>query len=84
MIDKYGGVDVLVNNARISFNSSSTNSFGDQVNTLHQFLGTTQVCDILFPIIKPGARVVNMSSSARFLRRIQLGIQDKAKNDELK
>jgi len=63
MVSEYGGIDVLINNAGIAF-------FGND-NFVHQVKETTrvnyfsarQVCDLLLPHIKPGGRVVNVSSS---------------------
>lgn len=85
IVEKYGGIDILVNNAGIAFNSAATESFGEQatLTLVTNFWGTKRVCEILFPILRPGSRVVNMSSSAGFLGRIQVGIKDKAMNDEL-
>lgn len=85
MVEKYGGIDILVNNAGILFMGSSTVPFGEQATlTLAiNYWGTKKVCQILFPILRPGARVVNMSSSAGFLPRIQVGVKNKVKNDEI-
>jgi len=76
--EKYGGLDILVNNAGIAFKRDATEVFGHQASvTLRtNYWSTKNVCDILFPILKPGARVVNVSSSAGFLGN--LGDGDKA------
>jgi carbonyl reductase 1 len=60
----YGGIDVLVNNAGIAFKGSATESMEVQaeVTCKTNYWSTKNVCDILFPILKPGARVVNVSS----------------------
>lgn len=78
-LEKYGGIDVLVNNAGIAFKVSSTEPVSHQakVTVRTNYWGTKEVCDILFPILKPGARVVNMSSSCGFL-----GKMDKCVNKE--
>jgi len=57
----YGGLDVLVNNAAIQFWLDSPLSFHKiAVQTLRtNFFNTKRACDILFPILKPHARVVN-------------------------
>ncbi|TRY78303.1 hypothetical protein TCAL_01717 [Tigriopus californicus] len=72
MKDKYGGIDVLVNNAAIAFKGNATEPFGHQaeITLKTNFWALKSTCDILFPILKPGARVVNMSSSAGFLARM--------------
>lgn len=72
MKEKYGGIDVLVNNAAIAFKGNATEPFGHQaeVTLKTNFWSLKNTCDILFPILKPGARVVNMSSSAGFLARM--------------
>eukprot|EP00088_Acartia_fossae_P053007 TRINITY_DN6015_c0_g1_i11.p1 TRINITY_DN6015_c0_g1~~TRINITY_DN6015_c0_g1_i11.p1 ORF type:complete len:290 (-),score=84.42 TRINITY_DN6015_c0_g1_i11:580-1449(-) len=77
MKEKYGGIDVLVNNAAIAFKQAATEPFGEQatVTLRTNYWNTKRACEILFPILKPGARVVNVSSSAGYL-----GCLDRAEN----
>jgi len=79
MKEKYGGIDILVNNAAIAFKQAATEPFGVQatVTLKTNYWNTKEACEILFPILKPGARVVNVSSSAGFL-----GCLDRAQNKE--
>ena len=72
MKDKYGGIDVLVNNAGIAFKAAATEPMHVQAKVTIQtnYFGTKQACEVLFPILKPGARVVNVSSSAGFLPNV--------------
>ncbi|CAI6345074.1 unnamed protein product [Macrosiphum euphorbiae] len=64
--DSYAGIDVLVNNAAIAFKAAATEPFGVQAEeTLRvNYFALRSVCDALFPLLVPGARVVNLSSSA--------------------
>merc|ERR1712179_607397 len=66
---KHQGIDILVNNAGIAFNRDATEPMDVQaeVTVKANYFGTKQTCDILFPILNPGARVVNVSSSCGFL-----------------
>ncbi|XP_075537402.1 carbonyl reductase [NADPH] 1-like isoform X2 [Dermacentor variabilis] len=68
----YGGLDVLVNNAGIAFKVSSTAPFAEQaeVTVKTNFFGTLNVCKELFPLLRPHARVVNLSSVCGMLKRI--------------
>ena len=72
LVSNYGGLDVLVNNAAIAFKMAATEPFGEQASvTLRtNFFNTLQTSQILFPILKPHARVVNVSSSAGHLSKI--------------
>jgi len=85
MQKKYGGIDVLVNNAAIAFKQAATEPFGHQatVTLATNYWNTKRACDLLFPILKPGARVVNVSSSAGFLGCLDRAA-DKAKADKIK
>ena len=58
MKEKYGGIDVLVNNAAIAFKNSATEPMGVQaeVTCKTNYWSTKNVCDLLFPILRPGAR----------------------------
>ena len=69
----YCGIDVLINNAGINF--KSPDDFGLQAETTVRtnYWSTKNVCDALFPILRPGARVVNVSSMNGSLTRIPEG-----------
>ncbi|KAE9544499.1 hypothetical protein AGLY_000040 [Aphis glycines] len=64
--DNYAGVDVLVNNAAIAFKAAATEPFGVQAEETIRvnYFALRSVCDALFPLLRAGARVVNLSSSA--------------------
>ena len=69
MKEKYGGIDVLVNNAGIAFKQDATEPFAVQAKVTLQtnYWDNKRACEILFPLLNPGARVVNVSSSVGFL-----------------
>ena len=69
MKEKYGGLDVLVNNAAVAMKRGT---FAEQavVNLRTNFFNTERACQILFPILKPHARVVNVSSALGHLLKI--------------
>jgi len=62
----YGGLDILVNNAGMAFKNDATEPFPVQaeVTVKTNFWGTLNVCNSLFPLLRPHARVVNVSSRA--------------------
>ncbi|XP_077293958.1 uncharacterized protein LOC143916636 [Arctopsyche grandis] len=70
--EKYGGIDILINNAAIAFKGKSPEPFGEQAEqtTFVNYFSLLSTCKILFPILKPGARVINLSSSAGHSFRI--------------
>jgi len=72
LVGKYNGLDVLVNNAARAYPNASTVPFLEQaVNTLNtNYFALVNVCNVLFPILKPHARVVNVSSSLGMLNRV--------------
>lgn len=64
MLQKYEGIDVLVNNAGIAFKDADTTPFGTQaeVTMATNFFATRDMCTELLTVIKPHGRVVNVSS----------------------
>merc|ERR1712106_679139 len=86
MKETYGGIDVLVNNAGMAFKNAATEPFGEQATTTlaTNYWANKRACEILFPVLKPGARVVNMSSSAGFLGHIGARSGDKVKAEHLR
>jgi len=85
----YGGIDILVNNAAIAFPddlgqiwiegmSRDKATFGEQAKATMEtnYWATKKVCETLFPLLRDGARVVNVSSSAGFLGNLGLQTDD--------
>ncbi|XP_043078071.1 carbonyl reductase 1-like [Puntigrus tetrazona] len=85
--EKYGGLDVLINNAGMAFKHSATEPFGEQaeVTMRTNFWGTLWVCHALLPILRPKARVVNVSSfvSKKSLDQCSAELQAKFRNKDL-
>jgi carbonyl reductase 1 len=70
--NEHGGINVLVNNAAIAYSHAATEPFGVQAeNTLHvNYFSLLNTCHVLFPLLRPHARVVNLSSSLGHLLQI--------------
>jgi len=72
VVRAHGGIDILVNNAGIAFKNAATEPMHVQAKQTIavNYFGTKDACEILYPVLKDGARVVNVSSSAGFLGNI--------------
>ncbi|NWX33967.1 CBR1 reductase, partial [Notiomystis cincta] len=85
--EKYGGLDVLVNNAGIAFKAQDPTPFSVQaeVTLKTNFFGTRDVCTELLPLIKPHGRVVNVSSmgGSSALERCSPELQQKFRSDTI-
>ncbi|XP_053165951.1 carbonyl reductase [NADPH] 1-like [Hemicordylus capensis] len=85
--EKYGGLNVLVNNAGIAFKVADTTPFAIQaeVTLRTNFLATRDVCRELLPLLKPNGRVVNVSSmnGASALSRCSQDLQQKFRSDTI-
>ena len=85
--EKHGGIDILINNAGIAFKQDATEPFALQAKVTLEtnYWANKKACKILFPILNPGARVVNVSSSVGFLGLLndRAAPENKAKAEEL-
>ncbi|XP_019384448.1 PREDICTED: carbonyl reductase [NADPH] 1-like [Crocodylus porosus] len=85
--EKYGGLNVLVNNAGIAFKVADTTPFATQaeVTLKTNFFGTRDVCTELLPLIKPNGRVVNVSSmvAVSALAKCNQDLQQKFRSDTI-
>ena len=79
LTSQYGGVDVIVNNAGIAYNSTDATPLAkkaeDCVRT--NYRGTVDVSRILFPIVREGGRIVNVSSTLSLMYLKQLSEENR-------
>ena len=72
-LEKYGGLDVLVNNAAIYYPMSTPKEeYAEKAHKVitTNYFNTLRISDILFPILRPHARVVNLTSDDGHLLKI--------------
>lgn len=85
--DKYGGVDVLVNNAGIAFKVADPAPFDVQaeVTLKTNFFATRDMLTHFLPLIKAGGRVVNVSSfvGSRTLNQCSPALQQRFRSDDI-
>lgn len=67
-----GGIDILINNAAIVYSDNTIEPFSEQAEVTVQvnYFSVLHVCETLFPILRPNARVVNVSSVLGHLSKI--------------
>ena len=73
LLEKYGGLDILVNNAAIYYPMSTPKEeYGEKARKVitTNYFNTLRACDFLFPILRPHARVVNLTSDDGHLLKI--------------
>ncbi|XP_031171846.1 carbonyl reductase [NADPH] 1 [Sander lucioperca] len=85
--EKYGGVDVLVNNAGIAFKEADTAPFAVQaeVTLKTNFFATRDMLTHFMPLIKAGGRVVNVSSfvGSRTLNKCSAALQQRFRSEDI-
>merc|ERR1719247_3850479 len=58
----HGGIDILINNAAVAHPQKRGIEQADLCVEVNYF-GTRRVCESLLPLLRPGGRVINVSSS---------------------
>ncbi|KAM6916666.1 carbonyl reductase [NADPH] 1 isoform 2-T2 [Xenentodon cancila] len=85
--EKYGGVDILINNAGIAFKVADTAPFAVQaeVTLKTNFFATRDMLTHFMPLIKAGGRVVNVSSfvSCRTLKQCSPDLQQRFRSEDI-
>ncbi|KAE8719696.1 MtN19-like protein, putative isoform 1 [Hibiscus syriacus] len=80
--EKYGGVDILINNAGVNYNLGSGNSMEFSKTMIEtNYYGTKNMVKAMIPLMRPsaaGARIVNVSSRLGKLNGRRSRIEDEA------
>ena len=79
------GLDVLINNAGMAYKMASTAPFIEQAtNTLKtNFTGTLNITRALLPLVRPGGRIVMVSSTAGRLSIVKPHLQEQFSSTSL-
>lgn len=82
----YGGVDIIINNAGLFIHKEDGLPLEKEAKITFSlnFYGTLNVCNALFPLLRPNGRVVNVSSRLGLLNKISnQSLKNKIKNNNL-
>jgi len=81
--ESHDGLDILVNNAGIAFKVNDTASFSEQAQktVATNYFGTERMMNAFLPLLRPGARVVIVTSNCGHLSKIN---GDEPKASELR
>ena len=65
MKEKYGGIDILVNNAAIAFKSAATEPFGHQakVTVATNYFSVKNTCEHLLPLLRSGKDLLRLGQN---------------------
>lgn len=79
ILQRYGGIDLLVNNAAIAFRAGSTVPFVDKANETVgiNFTGTLNLSRAFFPFLRPHARIVMVSSGVSDISLLEKHLQER-------
>ena len=66
----FGGIDILVNNAGVPSYGDESLAIRAEKTVATNYFALKKVCDVLFPILKPGARVVNLAGGSGLLSTV--------------
>jgi len=69
--EKYGGLDILVNNAGMAWKGDAWGAEVAETSIKTNYSGSKLMCQHFLPIMNPGGRVVNVSSTAGALSKIK-------------
>ncbi|XP_068719027.1 carbonyl reductase [NADPH] 1-like isoform X1 [Montipora capricornis] len=74
--DKFGGLDILINNAAVLLEQKEIPCTERAETTIKtNYFGTLEMCNSFFPLLRPHARVVNVSSQKASLSSVSPSLQ---------
>ncbi|KAL9966024.1 hypothetical protein ACROYT_G024032 [Oculina patagonica] len=83
--EKFGGLDVLINNSGVMLKKTESDYAKRAETTVNiNFFGTLNMCKSFFPLLRPHARVVNVSSTLGSLNCVSPSLQKQFASPTLK
>lgn len=84
--ETYNGVDIIINNAGLFIHKEDNLPLIEEAKITFSlnYYGTINLCNALFPLLRPNGRVINVSSRLGLLNKINnKALKDKIKSENL-